>query len=51
MNDSIVEKMTDEELKKWLTISVRSMGKTTATLLIVEELIKRTIFNYNYIIK
>jgi DNA polymerase III delta prime subunit len=40
-----IEKMTDDELKKWLIVNARSVGKTTAILLIAEELAKRTIFN------
>ena len=40
-----IKKMNDDELKKWLFINARSKGKSTATLLIAEELTKRTIFN------
>ena len=40
-----IKKMTNDELKKWLFINARSMGKSTATLLITEELIKRAIFD------
>lgn len=41
----LIEKMTDDELNKWLIVNARSVGRTTIVLLIAEEITKRTIFN------
>ena len=36
--------MSDDQLKNWLIVNARAMGKTTATALIAEELMKRLMF-------
>lgn len=39
-----IQSMTDDELSKCLFRSARQIGGTTLVILVIEEIIKRTIF-------